>query len=132
MTRFAIACACAWLVLGCSGLPLYETPEERSGGGFPLSRTEQQRSGELTWRPGRLEQTPEGVLFEFTLVNGTPRDYFSVMLRVVLRGPDHRIATARYPSGAIAGGGSRRVRAHLAPPGFAVEGADLELIFAQE
>lgn len=132
MRRLALACACAWLALACGGLPLYEAPEERSSAGFPLSRTEQQRSGELTWRPGRLEQTPEGVLFEFTLVNGTTRDYFSVMLRVVLRGPDHAIATVRYPAGPVAGGGTRRVRAHLAPPGFAVEGADLELIFAQE
>lgn len=128
MRRLALACA---LALACGGLPLYESPDERTGS-VPLSRTEQQRSGDLTWRPGRLEQTPEGVLFEFTLVNGTSRDYFSTMLRIVLRGPEGQIATVRYPAGALAAGGSRRVRAQLAPPGFAVEGADLELIFAQE
>jgi hypothetical protein len=126
--RLALACA---LALACGGLPLYEAPEQRTGS-VPLSRTEQQRSGDLTWRPGRLEQTPAGVLFEFTLVNGTSRDYFSTMLRIVLRGPERQIATVRYPAGALAAGGSRRVRAQLAPPGFAVEGADLELIFAQE
>jgi hypothetical protein len=126
--RLALACT---LALACGGLPLYETPEERTGS-VPLARTEQQRSGDLTWRPGLLEQTPEGVLFEFTLVNGTARDYFSTMLRIVLRGPDRNIATVRYPAGPLAAGGSRRVRAQLAPPGFAVEGADLELIFAQE
>lgn len=128
MRRLALACA---LALACGGLPPYETPEQRSGS-VPLSRTEQPRSGELTWRPGRLEQTPEGVLFEFTLVNGTSRDYFSTMLRIVLRGPERQIATVRYPAGPLAAGGSRRVRAQLAPPGFAVEGADLELVFAQE
>jgi len=127
--RLALACAC--LALACGGLPLYEAPEERTGS-LPLSRAEQPRSGDLTWRPGLLEQTPEGVLFEFTLVNGTARDYLSVMLRLVLRGPDRSIATVRYPAGPLAAGGSRRVRAHLAPPGFTVEGADLELIFAQE
>jgi hypothetical protein len=61
-------------------------------------------------------------------VNGTSRDYLSVMLRLVLRGPDRNIATVRYPAGPLAAGDSRRVRAHLAPPGFTVEGADLELI----
>ena len=128
MRRLALACA---LALACGGLPLYETPEQRTGS-LPLSRTEQPRSGELTWRPSLLEQTPEGVLFEFTLVNGTSRDYFSVMLRIVLRGPERSIATVRYPAGALAAGGHRRVRAQLAPPGFTVEGADLELIYAQE
>ena len=119
------------LALACGSLPLYEKPEER-GDSLPLSRTEQPRTGELTWRPGLLQQTADGVLFEFTLVNGTKRDYFSLMLRLVLRGPEREIATVRYPAGAIAAGGSRRVRAHLAPPGFQVEGADLELIYAQE
>jgi len=131
MRRLALACTCAWLALACGGLPLYETPEQRTGS-VPLSRTEQPRTGDVTWRPGRLEQTAEGVLFEFTLVNGTTRNYASVMLRLVLRGPDHDIATVRYPAGPLAAGGSRRVRAHLAPPGFRVEGADLELVFAQE
>jgi hypothetical protein len=126
-----LALLLAGLALACGSLPLYEKPEER-GGSLPLARSEQQRTGELTWRPGRLQQTPEGVLFEFTLVNGTARDYFSVMLRLVLRGPERQVATVRYPAGALAAGSSRRVRAHLAPPGFAVEGADLELIFAQE
>jgi hypothetical protein len=130
-SALALLLALAALALACGTLPPYETPEER-GGSLPLARSEQQRTGELTWRPGRLQQTPEGVRFEFTLVNGTARDYFSVMLRLVLRGSEHRIATVRYPAGAVAAGGSRRVRAHLAPPGFAVEGADLELIFAQE
>ena len=131
MRRLALVLAGAWLALACGGLPLYETPEERTGS-VPLSRAEQPRTGELTWRPGRLEQTPEGVLFEFTLVNGTSRDYFSIMLRLVLRGPDRQIATVRYPAGGLAAGGHRPVRAHLAPPGFTVEGADLELIFAQQ
>jgi hypothetical protein len=129
--RLWLALACTGLTLACGSLPRYEAPEERTGS-IPLSRTEQPRTGELTWRPGLLEQTAEGVLFEFTLVNGTSRDYLSVMLRLVLRGPDRSIATVRYPAGPLAAGGSRRVRAHLAPPGFAVEGADLELVFAQE
>ena len=54
------------------------------------------------------------------------------MLRLVLRGPERTIATVRYPAGRLAAGASRRVRAYLAPPGFAVESADLELIYAQE
>jgi hypothetical protein len=127
----ALALGCAWLALGCGGVPLYEAPEER-GSSLPLTRTEYPRAGELTWRSGRLEQTPEAVLFEFTLLNGTTRDYLSVMLRLVLRGPDRTLATVRYPAGPIAAGATRRIRAHLAPPGFAVEAAELELIFAQE
>jgi hypothetical protein len=127
----ALALGCTWLALGCGGVPLYETPEER-GGSLPLTRAEHPRAGELTWRPGLLEQTPEAVLFEFTLLNGTTRDYLSVMLRLVLRGPDRTLATVRYPAGPIAAGATRRIRAHLAPPGFAVEAAELELIFAQE
>lgn len=126
-----LALACAALALACGGLPRYEAPEER-GAARPLSRSEHPRSGELTWRPGLLRQTPEAVLFEFTLQNGTARDYLSVMLRLVLRGPQRAIATVRYPAGPVSAGGTRRVRAHLAPPGFDVEGADLELIFAQE
>jgi hypothetical protein len=122
---------CTWLSLSCGGLPLYESPEERSGG-RPITQAQHRRTGELTWRPGRLENTPEGVLFEFTLVNGTARNYLSIMLRLVLRGGDHALATVRYPAGPLAAGASRQVRAHLAPPSFVVESTDLELIFAQE
>jgi hypothetical protein len=124
--------ACALGSLACGGLPLYESPEQRSGGGVPIPRAEQLRTGELTWRPARLEQNPDGVAFEFTLVNGTARDYLSVMLRLVLRGPERALATARYPAGPLAAGAKRQVRAHLAPPGFPVEGADLELIYTQQ
>lgn len=131
MKRVALALGCAWLALACGSLPLYETPEERVGG-LPLAQVPQPRTGELTWRSELFETTPDGLLFEFTLVNGTKRDYLSVMLRLVLRGPERTIATVRYPAGGLAAGASRRVRAHLAPPGFAVESADLELIYAQE
>lgn len=115
----------------CAGAPLYETPEQR-GPGVPLTRALQRRTGELTWREGRLEQTHEGVRFEFMLVNGTARDYHSVMLRIVLRGSEGRMATVRYPVGPVAAGGERAVRALLAPPGFPVEGADVELVYAQQ
>jgi hypothetical protein len=128
--RLAVA-----LVLGaaiaCGGLPRYEAPEERTVG-VPLSQTEHRRSGDLTWRSVALEATADGLLVEFTLMNGTSRDYLSTMLRLVLRGPEHSLATVRYPGGALAAGASRRIRAHLPPPGFAVENVDLELIFAQE
>jgi hypothetical protein len=127
----ALALLCAGLSLCCAGLPPYEDPDQRSGG-RPLTQALHRRSGELTWRPGRLSNTPEGVRLEFTLVNGTARDYFSIMLRLVLRGGDHDLATVRYPTGALAAGGSRHVRAHLPPPGFVVESADIELIVAQE
>jgi hypothetical protein len=129
--RPLLAALAAALALGCSGVPPYEAPEERSGG-VPLSRSEHPRSGQLTWRPIGLVQTAEGVVFEFTLVNGTTRDYLSVLLRVVLRGPEHRTATARWPAGPLVARGERRVRAHLAPPGFEIEGADLELLVAHE
>lgn len=132
MRRLALAGSAALvLAVGCGSLPPYETPEERTGG-IPLSQTPNERTGQVTWRPSQLVQTAEGVLFEFTLVNGTTRDYLSVMLRVVLRGPSHRIATVRWPAGPLAARAERRVRAHLAPPGFEVAGADLELLYAQE
>jgi hypothetical protein len=54
------------------------------------------------------------------------------MLRILLRGGKHELATVRYPAGPLAAGASRRVRAYLPPPGFLVEGADVELILAQE
>jgi hypothetical protein len=121
------------LALACGGLPLYETPEERrESGGLPLERTEQPRTGSLTWRLEAIEQTPDGPRLDFVLVNGTKRDYLSLMLRLVLRGPGHALATLRYPVGGIRADGSRRVRAHLAPPGFPVEDVELELIYAQE
>jgi hypothetical protein len=129
--RALLAAAAGALALGCAGVPPYEEPGERIGG-VPLSRTEHPPTGQLGWRPLALVQTAEGVVFEFTLVNGTARDYLSVVLRVVLRGPAHRIATARWPAGPLRARGERRVRAHLAPPGFSVEGADLELLVAQE
>ena len=131
MRPAAVALLCAWLSLSCGGLPRYETPDQR-GGGRPLTQVRQQRTGELTWRAGSLEDTPEGLLFEFTLVNGTARDYPSIMLRLVLRGADRALATVRFPAGSLAAGASRRVRAHLPPPGFVVESSDLELIYAQE
>lgn len=131
MRAAALTLLCAWLSLACGGLPLYEAPDQRSGG-RPLTQAQNRRTGELTWRPERLSNTPGGVLLEFTLVNGTSRDYLSIMLRLVLRGGDHNLATVRYPAGSLLAGGSRRVRAHLPPPGFVVESADLELILAQE
>lgn len=131
MRRVAFVLLCAWLGLACSGPPLYETPEQRSGG-RPLTQAPHRRTGELTWRQGRLEIAPDGVLFEFTLVNGTPRDYLSIMLRVLLRGGKHELATVRYPAGPLTAGASRRVRAFLPPPGFVVESAGIELILAQE
>jgi hypothetical protein len=129
MRRLVGVLAC--LALACAGLPPYETPEQR-GGSLTLVQVDQPRSGELTWRSGKLQQTAEGVLFEFTLSNGTSRNYLSVMLRLALRGAGSQLATVRYPAGPLAAGASRRVRAHLAPPGFVVEGSDVELLFAQE
>jgi len=132
--RALLALACLALASACGNLPLYEAPEERTSG-MPLTQAPQPRTGELTWRSETFETLPDGVLrFEFTLVNGTKRDYASIMLRLVLRGggEERRMATVRYPAGSLAGGAQRRVRAHLAPPGFAVESADVELIYAQE
>ena len=131
MRGAAFALLAAWLGLACAGLPVYETPEQRTGGRV-LTQAPHRRSGELTWRTGRIEETPESVLFEFTLENGTPRDYLSIMVRLVLRGADQALATVRYPTGPLAAGATRRVRAQLPPPGFSVESADVELLFAQE
>jgi hypothetical protein len=120
------------LLLACGGLPLYELPEERTSG-EPMMEAPNPRTGELAWRSGSLETAPDGtVRAQFTLMNGTSRDYLSLMLRIVLRGPDREIATVRYPAGALAARSSKVVRAHLAPPGFVVEEAQLELIYAQE
>lgn len=121
----------AALLLSCGGFPPYELPEERASG-EPLMQAPNPRTGELAWRPASLETTPEGVRLEFTLMNGTTRDYLSVMLRIVLRGPDRQVATARYPAGPLAARSSKVVRAHLAPPGFEVKETHLELIYAQE
>ncbi|MEN8159989.1 MAG: hypothetical protein ABFS41_07960 [Myxococcota bacterium] len=128
LARVLAAC----LLLACGGLPLYELPEERTSG-EPMMEAPNPRTGELAWRSGSLEMAPDGaVRFEFTLMNGTTRDYLSIMLRIVLRGPDREIATVRYPAGPLAGRSSKVVRSHLAPPGFVVETAHLELIYAQE
>jgi hypothetical protein len=129
----ALACLGLWLGLACTTVPPYETPEERAAAPtIPLTQANQPRTGSLTWRSEVLEQRPDGIRLEFTLVNGTKRYYASVMLRLVLRGPGHALETVRFPVGAIRAEGSRRVRAHLAPPGFPVERVDLELIYAQE
>ena len=125
------ALAAAGLALACSGAPQYELPEERTAG-RPLTETTHQRTGEITWRPGDLEQTPERVRVGFTLMNGTTRDYLSVMLRVVLRGGARQMATARYPVGSLAARSSKVVQVFLAPPGFEVQETQLELIWAQE
>ena len=119
------------LALACSGAPPYELPEERAVG-RPLRSAPNPRTGEITWRSGTLEQTPERVRVGFTLVNGTPRDYVSVMLRLVLRGASHETATARYPVGPLAARSSKVIQAFLAPPGFEVRDTQLELIWAQE
>jgi hypothetical protein len=123
--------AAAWLGFACSGALPYELPEQRSGG-RPMTQAPNPRTGEITWRSGVLETTPAGVRFQFTLMNGTSRDYFNVMLRLVLRGPAREIATVRYPVGALGARSSKVVQAQLAPPGFEVEEAQIELIWAQE
>jgi hypothetical protein len=118
-------------LLACGGFPPYELPEQRSSG-EPLMEAPNPRTGELAWRSGSFETTPEGVTLQFTLMNGTTRNYVSVVLRVILLGPGREMATARYPVGPMAGGSSRVVRAHLGPPGFEVNETRLELIYAQE
>ena len=129
--RRARALAVALLALACSGTLPYELPEQREGG-RPLTQAPNPRTGEITWRSGTLVPTPTGVRFEFTLMNGTSRDYMNVMLRLVQRGPGSEIATVRYPAGPLTARGSKRVQAQLGPPGFAVEEALVELIWAQE
>ena len=119
------------LLLACGGFPPYELPEQRTGG-QPLMEAPNPRIGELAWRSGSIETTPEGVRVGFTLMNGTTRDYLSVVLRVILRGPSREMATARYPVGSLAAGSRKVVRAHLGPPGFEVKETQLELIYAQE
>jgi hypothetical protein len=123
--------AAALLALACAGAPPFELPEER-GAGQPLSESPNLRTGEITWRSGRLETTPEGVRFEFTLMNGTARDYAAMMLRLVLRGPDRKLATVRYPVGSLSRGSRKVVSALLASPGFEVEETQIELIWAQQ
>jgi hypothetical protein len=120
-----------WLALGCASTPAFELPEERTSG-RPLEQAPNPRSGEISWRAGPISSTPDGVRVEFTLMNGTPRHYAYLMLRLVLRGSGREIATVRYPTGPLAAYSSREVHAHLAWPGFAVEGTQLELIWARE
>ncbi len=120
-----------WLALGCASTPAFELPEERTSG-RPLAQATHPRTGEIRWRPGPISPTPDGVRVEFTLMNGTPRHYANLMLRIVLRGPEREIASVRYPTGPLAAYSSRQVRAHIAWPGFAVEETQLELIWAQE
>lgn len=129
--RLRAALLATGLALACGGAPPYELPEERSGG-RPLTQAPNPRTGEITWRSGVLETTPAGVRFQFTLMNGTTRDYLSVMLRLVLRGPARELATVRYPVGPLAARASKVVHAQLPPPGFEVAEAQIELIFAQE
>jgi hypothetical protein len=122
----------ALLGLACAGgPPPFELPEERSEG-RPLTQAPNPRSGEISWRPGPIEKTPNGVRVEFTLMNGTSRDYFNVMLRVILRGPGRELASVRYPTGPFAARSTKRIQAHVGAPGFEVEEAQLELIWAQE
>jgi hypothetical protein len=118
--------AAAGLALACATAPPYELPEER-GASRPLREAANPRTGEITWRSGTLEQTPDRVRIGFTLVNGTSRDYVNVMLRLVLRGVAHETATARYPVGRLAARSSKVVQAFLGPPGFEGHpaGADL-------
>jgi hypothetical protein len=129
--RVGALLAAAGLVLACSGTLPYELPEERSGG-RPIAEAPNPRTGEITWRPGALEKTETGLRFQFTLMNGTSRDYLGTMLRLVLRGPGREIATVRYPAGPLAARSSKVVQAMLGPPGFEVKEAHIELIWAQE
>jgi hypothetical protein len=129
VTRAALA---ALLTLACAGgPPPFELPEERTDG-RPLTQAANPRTGEISWRPGPIEKTPEGYRLEFTLLNGTTRDYYNVMLRLILRGPGRELATVRYPTGPLAARSTKRIQAHVGPPGFEVEAAQLELIWAQE
>jgi len=119
-------------LLACGGLPVYELPEERTVG-VPLMEAPNPRTGELAWRSGRVETAEDGtVRLQFTLMNGTTRDYLSIVVRVVLRGDGRQMATARYPIGPLAARASKTVRAHLAPPGFDVKETQIELVYAQE
>ena len=111
--------------------PPFELPEERTGG-RPLTQAPQPAHRRDQLAPGPPQSTPDGVRFEFTLVNGTPRDYLELDAPRGAARRDREIATVRYPAGPLAAGASRQVRAHLAPPGFAVEEPQLELIWAQE
>ena len=122
-----------WLLvlalLGCGTayLPV-ETLDERSHGA-PLSRSEFQRSGELTWRLGDVERTGDALRIDFSLTNGTSRALEQGMLRVILYGPDGGQMSGRLPFSGIGVGRSRALSARFASVPFRVADLGLEIIF---
>lgn len=120
------------IVLGCLGcgtafLPV-ESIEER-GPGTPLSRSQNQRSGELTWRLGDVERVGETLRIDFTLTNGTSRDLEHGLLRVILYGPDGEQLSARLPFAGFPRGRSQIMSARFAAVPFRVADLGLELIY---
>ncbi|MBW2241745.1 MAG: hypothetical protein JRH01_07140 [Deltaproteobacteria bacterium] len=132
MQRFRTITLPVLLGLACFGcgtayLPV-ESIDERSHG-TPLSRSEYQRSGDLTWRLGDVERTGDALRIDFSLTNGTSTPVRQGMLRVILYGPDGEQMTGRLPFSGIGVGRSRALSARFAAVPFRVADLGLEIIY---
>lgn len=121
-------------ILGCAALLACggngPAAESASRGGTPLGRSSHPRSGQFTYRLSAIEQHGSEVRVDFSISNGTHRDYNSVLIRVVLFGNSGEIRTVELPIGAMRAEQRRPRVARLEDVPFQVRDITLELVYA--
>jgi hypothetical protein len=116
------------LMVGCATAG--PTPEDTARSGTPLGRSSHLRSGQFTYRLGGIEQRGSDVRVDFSISNGTHRDYNSVLIRVILFGDGGGIRTVELPIGAIRAEQSKPQVARIDEVPFRVRDLTVELVYA--
>ncbi len=105
-------------------------PASHGVAGTPVGRSAHPRSGQFSYRLGRVERDGAGVRVDLRLTNGTSQHYQSVGLRVRVHGDDGQTREVLIPLGPHAAGRTRPVSARLPDVPFAVRDVSLELTHA--
>ncbi len=109
---------------------VWEPAEDTMRAGRPLGRSLHLRSGHLTYRLGQVDQEDANVRVGVVLMNGSHRDYQSLILRVILHGPEGRQREDRLVVGPFREGASRGLSAWISGVPFPVQDVSLELVLA--
>jgi len=98
--------------------------------GIPIGRSVHPRSGQLSYRLGKVDRQGEAVRVDMQLTNATHRDYQSLGLRVVLYGDGGEIQTGQVAVGSLRDGRTKPISAHFEGVVFRVQDVGLELIYS--
>jgi hypothetical protein len=117
-------------MLGCTAAATGIGPDPAPQEDLPLGRSTHMRSGQFTYRLGRIEQKGSELRIDFHFSNGTHRSYHTVMLRAVVFGDAGEIHAVRLPVGGMLAEQTRPLAARIEGVTFPARDVTFELIYA--